>query len=358
MSFFDDAIIADFLHRLDMPNLTIVTSKRVDINDFETVAPTICRGLILKSYINSAIKNLIKFSERFEMVLLYETADMSNPISFLVVEKGECAKLPDAWSINLICAVETTTSGLKGCGQFLNGLYLYTIALNPFVLDKHGVLELANSFINAAGLASYSKLGFLIESSLYGESCFQDYNNLPMITAEINPERIIRILKGFPDAAYRKPKICDFRGPVQLYLGICLNLLTFLRYTPEELQEEFITEAYTMNDKRIINYKYLYDLIKDNIPAFEAMIDNIQLGTTADTSSFPGFLELETVLVTMKKRRRAKDTVVVDVGTLLRPRRANPLVGTRSASKKGGRRKTIKKSRRYTNKSVTLPLKI
>jgi len=343
MPFFHDTIIADFLGRLAIPNLTILTSKQIDLDDFKAAAPKICRGLILKSYINRAAKNAKENPDRFEIALLYETTDMSNPIAFLVVEKGECIKLPDAWSINLICALETSPNGLRGSGQFLNGLYLYTIATNPEVSDKHGVLELANGYINAAGLASYSKLGFIVNETLYGENCFADYNNLPMITQEILPEKIIDILKGSVAAAYEKPVLCNLRGPIQLYLGICLNLLAFIKNTPRKEWDEFVIDAYEMNDKRIVNYKYLFDLVKDDVAAFENMILSIQTKELTNYSKCPGFNELETILITTKKRGTISATpVIVDV---LRPRRANPLAGKTRTSKRGGVRKTHKKRR-------------
>jgi hypothetical protein len=353
MSFFNDAIIDEFLQILNMPNLTIKTHRNIDIEDFKSGASMVCRGLILKSYINRTFKNLTSHPELFEMAILYETVDLDTPISFIIVEKGECARMPDAWSINLICAIEQTSSGLKSCGQFLNGLYLYTIAKNPFVLDKRGVLELANSFINAAGLASYSKLGFVIDESMYGETCFPNVNNLPMITPEINPIRIIQILLGFPDAPYPKPVICNFRGPIQLYLGVSLNLLTFLRNVPVENLSEYIDDPYEMNDKRIVNYKYLFDSIQGDIPGFEKLIINVQKGAVTDSAVLPCFAELETVLVT-KKRRGATDSVVKlptitqDVGRSLRPRAANPLVSVGKSKKqnRGGKtrtRKTVKR---------------
>ena len=78
MPFFHDTIIADFLDRLAIPNLTILTSKQIDLDDFKTAAPKICRGLILKSYINRAVKNAKENPDRFEIALLYETTDITD----------------------------------------------------------------------------------------------------------------------------------------------------------------------------------------------------------------------------------------------------------------------------------------
>jgi len=299
MTFFQDHIIDRFLRRYGNVSISILANKNINFAELRPKALGICRNLILKAYLNRTLKHS-QNNPKFEIVALYEKADMSNPIAFLVSEKGECEVLPIVWSVNLICAVIEGPHGTKSAGQILMGLYLFTIAANPEILDKRGILELANGYINAAGLASYSKLGFVIDESLYGDHCFADYNNLPMIADDIDPERVIRILQGSARDAYLKPPICDIRGAAQLYLGISMNLLNIITNAPPDELNDYIIDDYGMNDDRVVNYRYLYNLINRNVPAFAKQIDSVLRGSAP--TRLPGLLELETVIVITKAK--------------------------------------------------------
>jgi hypothetical protein len=178
MPFFKKDIIDDFLSKLSISGIKILSNKEIDEQLLRENGVSICRGSILDDYLGETLDNAFGDNPDFEIIALFEGSAKSTPISFLVVEKGECEKLSGVWSVNLICAALQSPKGLKSLGQILMGFYLYTIAINDEVDEKAGVLELANGYINAGGLASYSKLGFVVDESLYGEDCFPNYNNL------------------------------------------------------------------------------------------------------------------------------------------------------------------------------------
>jgi hypothetical protein len=288
--FFTPEIISRFLSGL--PSLSgnrILTNEDENgelqdslVSVIENVSD-ICRGLIGDSYLEETIIDKA-FSEdkKYDAAILIEDGDES-PVSFIVVELGECKRRPynAVWSVNLICSKVKSKSGRAGMGQVLMGLYLYSIALNPVVesRNKYGILELANAYVNASGLASYSKLGFGFDASLWGEDCFADHGNLPMRTKVLmgeDSEEIIQILNG-PTGELKtriereKPAVCKVRGhsgnkdrisqeeDEQLYLGLCKNLLIFLNVeSPTDQLREYIIEDYSLADKRVVDYVLLY----------------------------------------------------------------------------------------------------
>ena len=185
---------------------------------------------------------------------------LSGVVGFIIVEKGECNQFPNGWSINLIC---TSKNAIPGSGSILMGLYLYTILCHPdgnadrFVypgkegiinvyekltdieeeptyeikfettqplipVQQIGILELASAYTNAGGLCMYEKFGFKYVYELYGEHCFPDYYNLPMLlnfdrlreyselTKEQRQQKVINITAGL-DRGFEKSKICNLR---------------------------------------------------------------------------------------------------------------------------------------------------
>ena len=95
-------------------------------------------------------------------------------VGFIVTELGECEKEPNAICVKLICVREGTIRG-----GLLMGAYLYCLKKQR-TYKKMGILELARGYLNVPGFISYTKLGFNKDLSLHGESCFEDYVNLPM----------------------------------------------------------------------------------------------------------------------------------------------------------------------------------
>jgi hypothetical protein len=189
---------------------------------------------------------------------------LSGVVGFIIVELGECKKYPFGYSINLIC---TNKKAPPGSGSILMGLYLYTILSHPNKTDatsitfppgkatkqiiqkvhdkeddlivetkfssdeplisvqQFGILELASAYTNPGGLCMYEKFGFEYNESMYGEDCFPDFYNLPMIIdfsikpgysdldIEEKKQKIINITIG-KDRGFPKSKICSVRDTI------------------------------------------------------------------------------------------------------------------------------------------------
>ena len=95
-------------------------------------------------------------------------------LSFIIIQKAECIKLDDVYSVRLICSLP----GVKV--NVLMGAYLYVVKGLANANRKMGILELADGYKNLQGFCSYSKFGFQYDKSLYGDDCFTDKTNLPM----------------------------------------------------------------------------------------------------------------------------------------------------------------------------------
>jgi hypothetical protein len=198
--------------------------------------------------------------DKIDEILAYR---LQGVVGFIIVELGECKQYPFGYSINLIC---TNKKAPAGCGSILMGLYLYTILSHPDKNDsttitfptgnavlniiekprsneaigdvtievtfssdepltqvqQYGILELASAYTNPGGLCMYEKFGFQYTESMYGEDCFPDFNNLPMIidfntkpgyselSKEQRKEKVINITAG-TDRGFPKSKICNVR---------------------------------------------------------------------------------------------------------------------------------------------------
>lgn len=96
-------------------------------------------------------------------------------VSFIVSELGECKRKPNTMSVNLICS--RRIEGFKA--NFLLAAMMYCVKSSKY--DKEVILELAGKFSgNIGGFKSYSRVGFDRDSSLFGNRCFDDIDNLPM----------------------------------------------------------------------------------------------------------------------------------------------------------------------------------
>ena len=128
-------------------------------------------------------------------------------VALIIVQKGECKKMPDAFAVNLICVKH---GAFKGCGTLLMALYLYTILYHPF---QPGLLELAGGFYNLDGLCLYSKFGFVHAPNLLGPDCFYDAGNMPMeLDFEFDPY-------GFLDGRHRLDKNAIATKLVNIVVG-------------------------------------------------------------------------------------------------------------------------------------------
>ena len=149
----------------------------------------VCAG-IMEDYGFETMDQIINNSEEYDMLVAVTqdynaivsavgTKRMTNikidkVVGFIVTELGECKNEPNAICVKLICVREGTIRG-----GLLMGAYLYCLKKQE-TYKKMGILELARGYLNIPGFISYTKLGFNKDLSLYGESCFKDYVNLPM----------------------------------------------------------------------------------------------------------------------------------------------------------------------------------
>ena len=103
----------------------------------------------------------------------YITFKMKQVKGFMIVEKGECKKYLNRYSVRLICSKASQ-------GTLLMGMYLYTLLTTQTGDNQTGILELAGGYKNTPGLCTYTKFGFSQDDDLNGENCFGDFDNLPM----------------------------------------------------------------------------------------------------------------------------------------------------------------------------------
>jgi hypothetical protein len=168
---------------------------------------TMMTGMCVKlasGYKTHEIEDLLslKSSRTFDILLMQDEDDKkrytkaSSIRGMIIVEKGECQRYPDVYSVKLICSRDT--QGIKGVGSFLMASFLYCVKqkmLNTKTPhdQQFVILELARGYANVKGFMSYTKLGFVKDLSLYRvepncqdrntylpDSCFCDESTMPM----------------------------------------------------------------------------------------------------------------------------------------------------------------------------------
>lgn len=264
--------------------------------------------------------------------------------AFIIVELGECKIYPNAFTVNLICAKKGDTSNpldinsgaFSGSGNILMGLYLYSILSHPETINKLStiekpiifptgkailsqvpkklkieetskytvieetelninevifkeplipvrhiaLLELAGAYTNPGGLCSYEKFGYNYEPNLYGDNCFYDYNNLPMIiyfntdyegNDNIKKSRVVSIAAGDKRADFKKSEICYIKDAYkQSVLGYLKN---YKIYLDQNVNLNDFNEYYsvTPNMEQILMY-----LSKGSKTSFDTMINYLE----------------------------------------------------------------------------------
>ena len=185
--------------RMSQRNLTKKINRQPSLEKVETIsnailelmAENVCEKKIGRTYGINAVRRLVH--SQFDILVLVESnyldvkakegytytktaanKKMNHVLGFIIVEKGECRRLPNAYSVNLICVRSLKD---KPRGSILLGAYLYCCKK---VGQRYGLLELAGGYKNAAGFFSYSKMGFVKNTTLFDERCFKDFGNLPM----------------------------------------------------------------------------------------------------------------------------------------------------------------------------------
>lgn len=277
MSFFQQPILDQFAHATGDKYFiysyeTLVTHKKH--TRLSSAIKTCCGTNIGANYLSSQYRKLnSEYPHKMDLVVitsepldvLKSTTLPSTIRGFLLVEKGECVRHPDAYCVNLVCA-------MSGTGAMLLGVYLYSIHHNPLVTVKMGILELANSYINVGGLCLYAKFGFKYDASLHGADCFDDHNNLPMgvdllqqygadfdATSQQIADIAMGASKGFP-----KPDICNLnlRGFAQKMAGMAKTMDKFIA---EGVADAYMID-YTSADGTMYDFKGFYesDRIRQN----------------------------------------------------------------------------------------------
>jgi len=185
--------------RMSQRNLTKKINRQPSLEKVETIsnavlelmAESVCEKKIGRTYGINAVRRLVH--SQFDILVLVESnyldvkategytytktaanKKMNHVLGFIIVEKGECRRLPNAYSVNLICVRSLKD---KPRGSVLLGAYLYCCKK---VGQRYGLLELAGGYKNAAGFFSYSKMGFVKNTTLFDKECFTDFGNLPM----------------------------------------------------------------------------------------------------------------------------------------------------------------------------------
>lgn len=145
----------------------------------------------------------IKASDIAKIEKITDITDRTNAVinyvcGIIIVQKGECAALPTAWCVNLICVKPGTISG-----RVLMGALLYCINM----LYKPGeypgcLLELANGFFNLSGYYSYTASGYIVDPSLFSDSCFHNEGcvtmRYDMVSGRDNVADVIARVMGRP----------------------------------------------------------------------------------------------------------------------------------------------------------------
>jgi len=199
---------------------------------------------------------------------------LQNVLGFIIIEKGECKKKPDLYSVNLICVKSNSKYG-KVKGTILLGAFLYC---NKLAGGKKSILELADGYNNVAGFFAYSKLGFDRDLELYDPTqgvCFYDMNNLPMSVnlTKYTENQII----GFVTGSQKRTDINDPTGFIKLIpqtdkqkkIQSILAKFLNIQYKYKELSQEDIVAYLDIEDipeeeMNVVNKLTEYDLSEYN----------------------------------------------------------------------------------------------
>ena len=219
---------------------------------------------INSNYIKALSKELSQFNSKYDMIILFKFATLSieddvdnlvylkNAVAgILITEKGKCMKYPTINTVNLICSND-------GKGSLLVGLYLYIIKTqNLNILDNGeqiGLLELSGGYNNIAGLCTYEKFNFKIDDTLFDENCFNEINNIPMISniTNLSDVDIINIVTKKSSKKIPKHVLCSLHGTTQLNLSRLLSLQRILEINPQDISQanrDLLSQFPGKNDK-------------------------------------------------------------------------------------------------------------
>jgi len=283
---FVQSYVEDFKTEANIQDIVLTTPElekhlgtSLEIPTLREIMKFVCGNKIGENYKGTLAETILKSPQDFEMIFVFANAQMDVPndiIGFLIAEKGECKKRPNTWCVNLICSK-------GGKGKLLLSLYLYSILKsisNGNNVDPVGLLELAGGYYNIAGFCMYSKLGFEYDQSLYGDDCFSEMCNLPMIVdlQGKQPSYVVNLYMG-QEQPTQLHEICGFRGETQLLYAICLNLLRYVDVAPSEIISFYTSDDYA------INYPLLYKTCGKNRSGVLTFIDTVKSNTSQENAN-------------------------------------------------------------------------
>lgn len=296
--FFTQELLNNFKTLLEKPEINLYCYDFLETENKLLRLPAsmnkCCGNNIGTDYLNAQNRALKRDKNTFDLALVtFQPQENFSPtklpeniLGFIIVQKGECNKFADTYCINLICS-PIDDPRAKGVGSVLIALYLYCIINNDDIIEKRGLLELANSYVNMGGLCLYSKYGFVFDPSLYGDDCFDDHNNLPMIVdidskyGASNKDQSNQIIKDIWTGnikGFTKPNICNIRdNDKQLLLGLLMNLDMFLKLN----KPEYIMQ-YVKSDNTSLEYEILYDSLGKDPAAVERKINELMSRELSD----------------------------------------------------------------------------
>jgi regulator of sigma D len=185
-----------------------------------------------------------------EMLERLRKDKMAKIVGFLIAQRGECPKYPNAYAVNLICARE------RGISSMLMGCYLYCIKRHPRYMQK-GLLELANEYNNLNGFCAYRKMGYVFDPDIYSANClkFADAGDalLPM-SVDIDAMTIEDIIARTTQSTPIPDVVCDRRFSTNL--------------GDEENREEKMFRLTIKNLHRLYYLISMFFIRKDNLVSF------------------------------------------------------------------------------------------
>jgi hypothetical protein len=236
----------------------------------------VCRNLIGSGYVKDTLDNLMDKDE-FDLIIAvkadylsiynFETPDIKLQCvcGFLIAEKGECKRLPNTYSINLIC---TSPGTIKG--YYLMGAFLSAVINTPDpTVEKRVILELAGSFTNLEGFYSYSKVGFTANPTLYGNDCFSVRTNLPMESdlVGITTNEVLGWVLG------------RSRAQIMDYTGLTALILNRDKTDPDHARQSILQQKLAQYWKNIYSaHKFNGRIKQANIAYTERMVNEINTG--------------------------------------------------------------------------------
>lgn len=237
----------------------LISEKEKNIQEFiQILARHTCRSEIGERYGIHAVREGFNLNENYDIIVIANPEikkkerfqDKINEIyGMMVVQKGECRKLPEIYAINLICA------NRKDISKYLLGFYLYVIKKQPNIHKPFGILELAGKYTNISGYCAYQKFGFNHNSQLI-EDCFMDANkdNLPMIVDldMFSTQDIIDIVTD--KITLKKDELCYMSSDKKLQNKIAIY--QNIQYTLNNLNDYVSIYKFCKNNEHYIHEMY------------------------------------------------------------------------------------------------------